>query len=199
MNNLTTDEEGMLIGELARRANVSVRTIRFYIAEGLLPAPQTRGRFTSYDEDALLRLQAIRYFKEAFLPLREIRDRLEGLTTAEVRALLEELGQFVNNAPREKRSTAVDYIDQLVAKKAGPPRQMAEPNRAYRATQPGMPVPPVIKPTRPPRPETWRHFHIAPGISIQASSGLDADNEKRLDELLQFASRLFSSNGVKNA
>ena len=77
MNNLTTDEEGMLIGELARRANVSVRTIRFYIAEGLLPAPQTRGRFTSYDEDALLRLQAIRYFKEAFLPLREIRDRLD--------------------------------------------------------------------------------------------------------------------------
>ena len=199
MNNLTTDEEGMLIGELARRANVSVRTIRFYIAEGLLPAPQTRGRFTSYDEDALLRLQAIRYFKEAFLPLREIRDRLEGLTTAEVRALLEELGQFVNNAPREKRSTAVDYIDQRVAKKAGPPRQMAEPNRAYRATQPGMPVPPVIKPTRPPRPETWRHFHIAPGINIQASSGLDVDNEKRLEELLQFASRLFSSKGVKNA
>lgn len=197
MNNQTPDEEGMLIGELARRANVSVRTIRFYIAEGLLPAPQTRGRFTSYNEDALLRLQAIRYFKEAFLPLREIRERLAGLTTEEVSELLAGLGQ-TNAAPPEHHSSAVDYIDELMAQKRQFNRQIAEPDRAFGTPLPRIPAPPV-QPVRPLRPETWRHFRIAPGVTIQASSGLDDANEKRLEALLQFASQLFSSKGVRNA
>ncbi len=196
MNKPTPEEEGMLIGELARRANVSVRTIRFYISEGLLPAPQIRGRFTSYDEDALLRLQAIRYFKEAFLPLREIRERLAGLTTEELRTLLAELEQTATKT-QEQRSSAVDYIDHLLAQKPAM-RQVAEPDRFFNAQPPKMPTLPLL-PARPPRAETWRHFSIAPGIVIQASSGLDAINEKRLEELLQFASRIFSSKGVRNA
>ena len=35
--------EEYLIGELAKKADVSVRTIRYYISEGLLPSPQSRG------------------------------------------------------------------------------------------------------------------------------------------------------------
>lgn len=76
------------IGKLAKAAGVSVRTIRFYINEGLLPPPQARGRNTLYSEEYLDRLELIRRLKEAFLPLREIRQQIEGLTIEEVRNLL---------------------------------------------------------------------------------------------------------------
>lgn len=191
------DEDGMMIGELARKANVSVRTIRFYIAEGLLPAPQARGRFASYDEDALLRLHVIRHFKDAFLPLREIRKRLSDLSTPEVRALLSDLEQKPA-AARTNFSTAVDYIDQLTARREQPPRAMAarekQPETSFsRGTASLEP-----QPRREFQPEQWRHYRIAPGVILLASDALGEANEKRLEELLQFSSRLFSSQGVKH-
>ena len=48
------------INELAKRAGVSVRTIRFYIDEGLLPAPTNRGRYSTYTDEYLDRLELIR-------------------------------------------------------------------------------------------------------------------------------------------
>lgn len=77
------------IGKLAKEAGVSVRTIRFYIDEGLLPPPQVRGRNTFYGDEYLDRLNLIRRLKEAFLPLREIRQKMQSLSIEEVRALLE--------------------------------------------------------------------------------------------------------------
>ncbi|MDP6418780.1 MAG: MerR family transcriptional regulator [Candidatus Krumholzibacteria bacterium] len=65
------------IGELARLAGVTVRTIRYYIQEGLLPEAPLRGRYAGYDESYLDLLEQIRRMKEDFLPLREIRNRLE--------------------------------------------------------------------------------------------------------------------------
>ena len=42
------EEQSLTIEELAERAETSVRTIRFYIAEGLLPGPGARGKAASY-------------------------------------------------------------------------------------------------------------------------------------------------------
>jgi len=62
------------IGELARRANVSVQTIRWYEREGLLPAPlRTSGGQRRYDKVALRRLSFIRHARELGLPLSDIR------------------------------------------------------------------------------------------------------------------------------
>lgn len=195
MQKQNPDEEGMLISELARQANVSVRTIRFYISEGLLPAPQARGRFASYDEDALLRLQAIRRLKEAFLPLREIRERLSGLSTTEVRQLLTDLEQLPA-APQTPLSPAVDYIDRLMARKDAPRRLAAEPVEPYNPARPRKPAP--ARPPSQPLPERWRHYPVAPGIVVMASDALDGDSEKQLEELLRIAKHLFSSRGVKH-
>ncbi len=62
------------IGALARRANVSVQTIRWYEREGLLPEPlRTSGGQRRYDEAALRRLSFIRHARELGLPLSDIR------------------------------------------------------------------------------------------------------------------------------
>ncbi|WP_255573582.1 Cd(II)/Pb(II)-responsive transcriptional regulator [Deefgea tanakiae] len=51
----------MKIGELARIAQCSVETIRFYEKEGLLPAPaRTAGNFREYRAEHLERLRFIR-------------------------------------------------------------------------------------------------------------------------------------------
>jgi DNA-binding transcriptional MerR regulator len=195
MKTQNPDDEGMLIGELARKANVSVRTIRFYISEGLLPAPQVRGRFASYGEDALVRLQVIRLLKEVFLPLREIRERLAGLSTADVNKLLVDLEQMPAK-PQASISPAVEYIDRLAARKD------VYRSPAVKQDVPITPAPSRRPPeSRPPsqcQPERWRHFTLAPGVILQASEGLDSASEKKLEEVIRIASRLFSSQGVKD-
>jgi len=55
--------------DLAREADVSPRTVRYYVQRGLLPAPAFRGRDTVYTEDHLNRLKAIRKLQEQYLPL----------------------------------------------------------------------------------------------------------------------------------
>lgn len=80
----------MSIGELARAAGVSVRTIRYYIAEGLLPPTAESGPKAAYGRSHLDRLRAIGRLKNAFLPLREIRRQLAGMDEAAIRRLADE-------------------------------------------------------------------------------------------------------------
>jgi len=78
----------LTIDELAERVAVPVRTIRFYISEGLLSGPGARGKAAVYGEEHLLRLRLIRRLVEQHMPLREVREMLEPLTLPEVRRLL---------------------------------------------------------------------------------------------------------------
>src|ERR687893_789744 len=84
----TADGERLTLGELTAAADVSVRTIRYYIAEGLLPPPEGSGPGSAYTAGHLDRLLLIQRLKEAYLPLKEIRRRLSGLSDDEVRSLL---------------------------------------------------------------------------------------------------------------
>ncbi len=64
----------MTIGELAGRAGVTAKTVRYYEQIGLLPpAPRTRSGYRRYGEEELLRLQFIGKAKQLGLSLEEIR------------------------------------------------------------------------------------------------------------------------------
>jgi DNA-binding transcriptional MerR regulator len=54
----------MTVDELAARTGMTVRTLRFYASEGLLPAPQRRGRIAYYDARHRLRLDLIRTLQD---------------------------------------------------------------------------------------------------------------------------------------
>ena len=75
----SADVERLTLGELTAAADVSVRTVRYYIAEGLLPPPEGSGPGSAYTQGHLDRLRLIQRLKEAYLPLKEIRRRLSGL------------------------------------------------------------------------------------------------------------------------
>jgi Ca-activated chloride channel family protein len=65
------------IATLARLSGLSVRTIRYYIQQRLLPSSGLRGPQARYDERHLSRLRAIRGLQAEYLPLAEIRRRLD--------------------------------------------------------------------------------------------------------------------------
>jgi MerR family copper efflux transcriptional regulator len=67
----------MRISELAERTGVPATTLRFYEAEGLLPADRTPAGYRRYGEDAVERLAFIGTAKRLGLPLEEIAELLE--------------------------------------------------------------------------------------------------------------------------
>ncbi len=73
------DETTYSISELAAAAGVTARTIRYYAAEGLLPAPELRGKYAVYRAEHLERLRLIAQLKAAYLPLSAIKEQLDQL------------------------------------------------------------------------------------------------------------------------
>ena len=73
------DDDRYSLTELADLAGVTPRTVRYYLAQGLLPAVGQTGPGSKYDADHLDRLRLIKRLQAEHLPLAEIRHRLEGL------------------------------------------------------------------------------------------------------------------------
>jgi len=79
------------LSDLARLADVTPRTVRYYVALGLLPSPEAAGPATRYGEGHLARLRMIRRLQRDHLPLAEIRIRLERMADDEIIATVSAL------------------------------------------------------------------------------------------------------------
>jgi len=60
------------IGELAERANVSRRTVRYYVQRGLIDPPLGLGRASGYSQKHVDQIQRVLRFQREGLPLRTI-------------------------------------------------------------------------------------------------------------------------------
>ncbi len=72
------------MADLEQASGIPARTIRYYIAHGLLQPAYGRGPTATYDSDHLLRLQYIQRLKDERLPLKEIQERLSDLTPDDI-------------------------------------------------------------------------------------------------------------------
>ena len=73
----TSIAQHVTIGTVARRAAVSIDTIRYYERAGLLPAPRRRASgYRDYDPGVVERLRFIRRAKDLGFTLEEIRELL---------------------------------------------------------------------------------------------------------------------------
>lgn len=77
------------MADLERESGMTARTIRYYISEGLLQPAYGRGPTAVYDADHLLRLRFIQRLKDQRLPLADIRERLNQLTSDDLAAAME--------------------------------------------------------------------------------------------------------------
>jgi DNA-binding transcriptional MerR regulator len=76
------------IADLERETEISARTIRYYVSEGMLPPAYGRGPSATYDLGHLLRLQMIGRLKREGLSLGEVKSRLEQMHDDEIAGLL---------------------------------------------------------------------------------------------------------------
>ena len=58
----------LTIEELANQSGLPLRTLRFYIQEGILQGPDTRGKFARYSQQHLDRIELIRRLKDLRTP-----------------------------------------------------------------------------------------------------------------------------------
>jgi DNA-binding transcriptional MerR regulator len=221
-------DDQLLISELAERAGVSVRTIRFYISEGLLPPPQARGRYSVYDEEYLTRIELIKRLKGAYLPLKEIRRIVESLSREEIERMLHKLSEPSSTpsptsppAPAPSSSgiregglpEALDYISRVLQSQAAP------------ASNPAPPLPPALPSTPAPlgqagrphvaaraslfqesdsQPEesesSWRRYTIQPGVELLVSEKVYHQSAPSIHRIVAQIKQLFSTfpSGGKN-
>jgi DNA-binding transcriptional MerR regulator len=106
-------EKSYTIGELAQAAEVTIRTIRYYVAEELLPPPESGGRAATYSDKHIARLNLIKILKDEFLPLHEIRALLSGLDDQAVAELLQEK-QTHPAPPSPAPNSAKAYLQTLL-------------------------------------------------------------------------------------
>jgi Cd(II)/Pb(II)-responsive transcriptional regulator len=107
----------MRIGELGKKADCLVQTVRFYESEGLLPeTARSEGNFRLYDEVHLQRLLFIRRCRAKDMTLDEIRqllnlrDRPE-LGCGEVNALVDAHIAQVRTKMKELRALERELMD----------------------------------------------------------------------------------------
>lgn len=109
------------LDELAREAGVTQRTIRYYIAEGLLPPPDSAGRNARYTREHLDRLQLIGQMKEAYLPLKEIRTRIASMSPGEIARAADPVRASMSRPPQVSRqSSAEDYVARALRESEAP-------------------------------------------------------------------------------
>lgn len=195
--------EHYTISELAAAAGVTPRTVRYYVAEGLLPPPETRGRYALYSDDHLQRLRLIARLKEAYLPLEIIRERVARLAPAEVRQALAAQGAHV--AP----GSAAAYLDQVLPARPGPGNLAERPQgylmqvgaapEAGRVQQPARGLLRGFAEAREGEPapelaggEAWRRMVLAPGVELHVREPLSAADRERLAQLIARARELFN-------
>ncbi|MDR3575872.1 MAG: MerR family transcriptional regulator [Anaerolineaceae bacterium] len=191
-----------LIHELAEQANVSVRTIRYYLDQGLLPPPQVKGRYALFNSEHLGRLELIRRLKDAYLPLREIRQKMDSLTGLEVRDLLKR-GTDPITVPQQslpasimESSSALDYITRLLETHptTAPARSIHVPFAASPEPQESLSVERpqfLAEAAKNTEGETWRRVVLSPGVELHLRQPLEAEVEKKIRKILDLANRLF--------
>src|SRR3990170_3232949 len=79
----TVMADSFRVEELAKRAKLSVDTVRYYQHRGLLPPPERNGRVAYYSPAHLARLSRIKELKQQGLSLQTIKRVLEGIHPAD--------------------------------------------------------------------------------------------------------------------
>lgn len=185
--------------ELTEAANVSVRTVRYYIAEGLLPPPVSAGARSFYSDAHLNRLRLIGLLKERFLPLKEIRRQLRDLDDAAIRDTLIE-------ADADTDPTIAASVDEhhfsLDREALRQPRLVAEESAAdYIAHVLGEHAAPVVKHRKVVTPASsstpmgdalYRRIALGDDAELVISDALYQRRKERVDALIAWAQRVLT-------
>ena len=175
------------ITELADLAGVTPRTVRYYLAQGLLPGAGRAGPATRYSEAHLARLRLIRRLQAEHLPLADIRSRLSSLSDDEVADLLEASGRQVQATAA---ASAVDYVRSVLQSGHQPAASIPAPSSA------SAPAPmllagagPGSESERTPERSQWERIVLVPDIELHVRRPLTRLQNRRLERVIRIVRR----------
>lgn len=182
-----------LIGDLADKAGVTVRTIRYYTEKGLLPEPDRSSKYAYYTSEHLERLELIRKLKDLRLPLWEIENVIKSGDSVTLQKLLGQANESPHLTDITDRfeisqskpgDSALEYISSLMGAK-----QIINENRLF---SPPHKSSHHQTSSQPASTSQWTRVEISPDIEIHFRQPLLPEQQKRLDQLLAEASQIFS-------
>src|SRR5262245_56467303 len=188
-------QEELTIDALAERADMPVRSIRFYISQSLLPGPGSRGKSATYSDEHVIRLCLIRRLADQHIPLTKIAELVGDLALDEARALLAREEQRASELQAAQHSgSPKDYVAALLrdaqAAKSGPvppPKTVGRVfSRPHRLSRESFDVQ-VPESAPPMATDTWRRWTIAPGIELHVRGDALAQYRELIQRLLSAA------------
>jgi DNA-binding transcriptional MerR regulator len=155
--------------DLARLAGVSVRTVRFYVQEGLIDPSQGRGRGAHFGERQLHQLRRVRELQAAGLDNAAIREHAD-----ELERILSERGLTLESAGRIWASNVVADAEAFLAADSpeGDPDEVDDDEALLDL-------------------ETAVRIPMAPGVELLVAPNLQLPSPRRLVELAMTIRRLF--------
>ncbi len=201
------------LDELCTLGGVSVRTVRYYISEGLLPPPIGHGTYARYTQDHLDRLLVISALKERYLPLREIRRSLDALSNRDIHETADLIRQSneanddgvepLHGGATQSAALQAPDVRHEAARRGGATMVVQHPSSAagYIADVLGQndrlrPVrvgrakhgPPVAEPDA----TAWRRVPIADGAELLVSEEIWQRRREPIESLVVWAKRILS-------
>ena len=165
--------------DLARLAEVTPRTVRYYIAQGLLPPPTQAGPAARYTEAHLERLRLIKKLQAGHLPLAEIRTHLRVLPDDQIATMAEA------TVAEPGAGSAIDYVRRVLG---GEPRPST-----YYSLAAAPPPPPAPAPTPAPHEHDrsqWDRISLNPDVELHVRRPLGRLKNRRVDRLIAIARQL---------
>lgn len=170
------------LAELSDKTKISPRTIRYYIQQGLIPAPEARGPGAHYGREHVDRLRLIRRLQHEHLPLSEIRKRIEKLSPEEVK-------RIIDAEPGRAPDSASDYVRRVLKEGAGsfvaresPPLSVPSANLARDQS------PAASSYTR----AQWERFTLSPDVELNVRRPVSREDNRRIERLLEAARKIFN-------
>jgi DNA-binding transcriptional MerR regulator len=200
--------EEYTLEDLERLSGLPVRTLRFYIQEGLLPGPDTRGKFARYSRKHFATLEFIRRMKSMRLPLQQIRQLLDSMSTEEVKdmlsASLNTPTKFDQDLVGEDHPIRfkMDKTDEMKNFNFLADQKMNFYLKEDAPKQYGSPMPALSPKLNSPPPqttdrqmeETWQRIRLVEGVELQVRKPLDRETALLVAELRLRARKFFEAN-----
>jgi DNA-binding transcriptional MerR regulator len=171
------------------------RTVRYYLTEGLLsPAEDKQGTASVFGYRHLLQLLVVKKLQAEHLPIRKIRDLVEGRTERELERLL-----GTGGGAAAKKNEALSYLEQLLTKPHAAAQSQPAPQAPRRAA--------LIESLAQSAPQSpaasagtgmWSRIELKPGLELHVHDQYRPPRDGRgLRRLTRLVMRVIESQGQK--
>ncbi len=174
---MPTTRDPYSLQDLADLADVTPRTIRYYISQGLLPSPSQTGPGAHYTDRHLDRIRLIKLLQREHLPLAEIRTRLAKMDDRQVADLAQ------STPTTRPRGSAADYVRSILNEQAHPTIALSAQRLPAAAPEP----PPSSTPDR----SQWDRITLTADVELHVRRPLTRHHNRLVDRLIATARQLF--------